>query len=429
LIPIATPGHVRPAHKTVAVALLAASLIAIAVLTLTPTEGTAEISFWCLKCGERRATELLQNILLFVPLGVGLGLYGARFRRAAFLALACTCLVEALQFFAVPGRYASFRDILANFAGALIGYALGRHWRILVVPDHGAARILATMSAVLWLGTQALTAWALGISPPPEPWWAQLRPAYDDYPAVFTDQIVGVSVGSIQIRYNDQLPSDDADAIREQLLAGAPFRVVVADVEPTRGEAPIAIISAGPVYDVAWWAQDERDAVLSVTLRGTRLGLRTPSIRIADVFPKARGDTVALAGSYRHGWYELQAESKSGVRHRELSASPSWGWAFLLPFPLWTFGSTVFWLTGVYLAAVWCPLGYWNGRSVRAGKVTVAVSRMAIGILIGLGLVPILFGLPVAHWSEWIAAIVGGSAGWMIAQASRRSGSAEGEAT
>jgi hypothetical protein len=405
---------------------LVASLIAIAVLTLTPTEGTAEISFWCLKCGERRATDLLQNILLFVPLGVGLGFYGVRFRRAAFLALACTCLVEALQFFVVPGRYASFRDILANFAGALIGYALGRHWRILVVPNHGAARILATMSAIFWLGTQAFTAWALGISPPPEPWWAQLRPAHDEYPAVFTDQMVGVSVGSIQMRYSDELSSDDADAIREQLLAGAPFRVVVADVEATRGEAPIAIISAGPVYDVVWWAQDERDAVLSVTVRGTLVGLRTPSVRIADVFPKVRGDTVALAGSYRHGWYELQAETKSGVRHRELSASPSWGWAFLLPFPLWTFGSTVFWLTGLYLAAVWCLLGYWNGRSVGTGNAIVPVARMAVTILLGLLAIPIVFALPVAHWSEWLAVIVGGAAGWITAQASRRSESAEG---
>jgi len=417
LIPTATQRRARPALQTVAIALLVASLIAIAVLTLTPAEGTAEISFWCWKCGERPAVDLLLNILLFVPLGAALGLYGARFRGAAVFALSCTCLIEALQFFAVPGRYASARDIIANFSGALFGYALARNWRILVVPSHGAARILATVAAIVWLGTQAFTAWALGIWPPPEPWWAQLRPAHDDYPAVFTDQIVGISVGSIQIRDSDELSSDDADAIRQQILAGAPFRVVVADVEPTRGEAPMAIISAGPVYDVARWAQDERDAVLSVTVRGTRFGLRTPSIRIADVFPKARGDTVALAGSYRHGWYELQTESKSGARHRELSASPSWGWAFLLPFPLWTFGSSVFWLTGLYLAAVWCLLGYWNGRSVGAGKVTVAVSRMAIGTLLGLGLVPILFELPIAHWSEWVAGMVGGSVGWIIARA------------
>jgi VanZ like family len=401
--------------------LLLASLIAIAVLTLTPAAGTARISFWCLNCGERPAVDLLLNILLFVPLGAGLGLYSVRFRRAVFLALACTCLVEALQFFVVPGRYASFRDILANFTGALIGYLLGRHWRILVEPSYRAAHMLATIAAILWLGTQAFTAWAMGISLPPEPWWAQLRPKHDRYPAVFTGRILGLSVGSIRIGYSDQLPSDDAGAVREQILAGAPLRIVVANVAATRGMAPIAIISGGPVHDVAWWAQDGRDGVFGVAVRGTLLGLRTPSVRIADVVPKLRGDTIALTGSYRHGWYELQAESRSGVRHRELRASPSLGWAFVLPFPLYAFGSTAIWLTALYLAAAWCVLGYWNARSVGAANAIVPVAGMAMGILLGLGLVPIIFALPVAHLSEWLATIVGGAAGWTIARAIRRS--------
>ena len=361
--------------------------------------------------------DFLLNILLFVPLGAGLGLYGVRLRRAVFFALTCTCLVEALQFFAVPGRYASFRDIMANFAGALIGYLLGRHWRIFVEPSYGAARVLATVVAILWLGTQAFAAWATGISPPPEPWWAQLGPKHHRYPAVFTGRILSVSIGSIQIRHSDRLPSDDTEAGREQILAGAPLRVVVASTEATRGLAPIAIISAGAVHDVVWWAQDGRDAVFGVTVRGTLLGLRTPSVRIADVVPRVRGDTVRLTGSYRHGWYELQAENRNRVRHRELRASPSWGWAFLLPFPLYAFGSTVICLTALYLTAVWCVLGYWNARSVGAATAIVPVARMAMGILLGLGVAPIIFALPVAHWSEWLAAIVGGAAGWTIAQA------------
>jgi hypothetical protein len=401
--------------------LLLASLIAVAVVTLTPTAGTEQISFWCLKCGERPAVDLLLNILLFVPLGAGLGLYGFRFRRAVFLALLCTCLVEALQFFVVPGRYASFRDILANSAGALAGYLLGRHWQILVSPNQSAARNLATAAAILWLVTQAFTAWSMVITPPPEPWWGQLQPSHDRYPAVFTDRILGVSVGSIQIRNSDQLPSDDTDAIRSQLLAGAPLRVVVANVDPTRREAPIAIISAGPVHDVVWWAQDGLDGVFSVAVRGTLLGLRTPSVRIADVIPNVRADTVVLTGSYRSGWYELQAENRSSVRNRELRASPSWGWAFLLPFPLYAFGSTVFGLTALYLSAVWYVLGYWNARSVGGANAIVPVAGMTMAILIGLGVAPMIFALPIAHWSEWLATIVGGAAGWIIPRRIRRS--------
>ena len=396
--------------------MLLASLIAVAVVTLTPTAAADEqISFWCLKCGERPAVDLLLNILLFVPLGVGLGLYGLRPRRAVFLALSCTCVIEALQLFVVPGRHASFRDILANFAGALTGYLLSRHWSILVSPSHNAARVLATVAASLWLVTQFFTAWAMVISPPPEPWWGQLQPTHDRYPAVFRGRILWLSIGSIPIRKSDQLPSDDTDAIRKQLVDGAPFRVAVADVDATRGRAPIAIISGGPVNDVASWAQDGLDAVFGVAVRGTLIGLRTPLVRIADVVPGARGDTLRLAGSYRHGLYELRAENRDGFLHRELRASPSWGWGFLLPFPLYAFGPAVVWLTASYLAAVWCVFGYWNARSVRT-TATVPVARMAIAILLGLGVAPIIFALAAAHWSEWLATIVGGAAGWTIAR-------------
>ncbi len=412
--------RLQPARRTVAIALLLAGLIAIAVLTLTPTAGSERISFWCLKCGERPAVDLLLNILLFVPLGAGLGLYGVRLRRAVFLALLCTCLVEALQFFVVPGRHASFRDILANFAGALAGYLVAHHWRIFAKPSYGAARRLAIVGAVLWVGTQALTAWAMGISPPPEPWWVQLQPSHDRYPAMFAGRILGLSVGSIDIQHRDQLPSNDTEAIRQQMLAGAPFRVVVANVEPTRGVAPIVIISAGPIHDVMSWAQDGRDGVLGATVRGTLLGLKTPYVRIADVVPTVPGDTVRLTGSYRDGWYELQAESRAGVRHRELRASPSRGWVFLLPFPLYAFGSNVFGLTAFYLAAVWCVLGYWSARSVGAANAIVPVAGMTLGILLGLGAAPIIFSLPIAHWSEWLACFVGGAGAWTAAQSITR---------
>lgn len=391
-----------------------ASLIAVAVLTLTPEPGTARLSFWCLKCGDQPATDLASNILLFIPFGVGLGLYGVRLRRAAFLALACTCLIETLQFFVVPGRYASLRDILANFAGGLAGYLVGRYWRVLAKPSYAAAHIIATSSIILWLATQLFTAWAMGISPPPEPWWAQLRPDHDGY-SIFTGGILELSVGTIQIRESDRLASDTTEAIRKHLLAGAPLRVVIANVERMPRVAPIAIISAGPVHDVVWWELDGRDGVYGVTVRGSLLGLWTPSVRITDAVPEARGDTIELTGSYRRGWYELRAHNRSGVVYRELRASPSMGWALFLPLPLYAFGPTVIWLTAFYLATVWCVLGYWNARSVAAGNVVVPIARMALGVLLGLFGAPILFTLPVAHWSEWLATIVGASAGWIVA--------------
>ena len=418
MIPAATRHPAGTAQRTVAVGLLVAGLIAVAVLTLTPAGSSERLSFWCLKCGERPAVDLLLNVLLFVPVGTGLGLYGLRFHRAALFALGCTCLIEAVQFLLVPGRYASFRDILANFAGALIGYLLGKNWRVLVAPSYSAARKLAIAGAIIWLGTQAFTAWAMGLSPPPQPWWIQLQPSHDRYPAVFTGRILALSVGSVDFLRSAELPDDDAHAMRDQITAGAPLRTALTDVVPTRGLAPIAIISGGPIYDVMSWGQVGRDAVFRVSVRGSLVGLRTPSVRIANVIPDVFGDTVILTGSYRHGWYELQAHNRGAVRHQQLRASASWGWAFLLPLPLYAFDTAATWLTASYLAIAWCVLGYWNGRSINAATGIISVAPMAIAIAFGLAVVPTVFSLPIAHWSEWLASLLGAATGWLAAQRS-----------
>ena len=266
----------------VAALLLTGSVFLITVLTLTPTPVEASIPFWCVFCGERSAVDLLLNVALFVPLGVALGLFGLPLARAMLFAVLGTGVVETLQLFVIPGRYPTFRDILANSLGAFVGYLVGRHWRQIIAPDFFAARRLVIVVGIAWLASQGFMAWAMGASPPSPPWWAQLKPEHDRYPSVFTDDIVGVSIGSVRIRESDVLV--DASAIRDQLLAGAPLRVLLTDVQP-RSMAPIAIISAGEVHDVVRWQQDGRDGVFAATVRGSLLGLRTPSVRIADVFP------------------------------------------------------------------------------------------------------------------------------------------------
>src|SRR5205085_5595030 len=208
-----TPRDFSPAQRRVAIAIVVASLLAIAYLTLRPESGTAESSFWCFKCGDRAAIDVILNIFLFVPLGVGLGLYGLSIRRAALLALACTCLVETLQFW-IPGRDASARDILANFIGGVLGFVLGRRWRVLAMPTRSAARVVASAAILAWLATQLLTAVALQLAPPPEPWWVQLRPDRDNYPSFFTGQVVGFSLGRFHMTESDQLEADTASEMR-----------------------------------------------------------------------------------------------------------------------------------------------------------------------------------------------------------------------
>ncbi|HEX6629047.1 MAG TPA: VanZ family protein [Gemmatimonadaceae bacterium] len=407
-----------PTQRRLAIMWLVVSAIAIAVLTLTPEPGTNTISFWCLKCGTRRGVDVLLNILLFTPLGIGLGLYYVRPRTAALIALGSTCFIETAQFL-IPGRDASLRDILMNFVGGVLGYYIGRYWRTALKPSRPAARILAVGATILWFATQLFSSWAMQIAPPRTPWWAQMRPERDDYPAYFKDKLVAMSLGSLSIEYSDELEDSTAEVLRNQMPEGTPFRVSITDVDTTRPLSAIAIISAGPVHDVVWWAADGRDAVFGTTVRGTLLGLRTPSVRIKGVMPESRGDTVELAGWYRRGWYQLQARDRNGYRHRDLRASPSWGWAFVIPFPLYAFGAGVMWLTALYLLGVWVVLGCWYARSVDSSQMFVAIAGMSFGIILGLAVAPILYGLPIARWSEWLAAIAGGSVGWIFGTMNR----------
>ncbi len=70
-------------------------------------------------------TEKVPNIMLFIPLGLFLPLVFKSMRsgkKTMLCALALTCCIEFIQFFI--GRSADIDDVITNFLGALIGYAL-----------------------------------------------------------------------------------------------------------------------------------------------------------------------------------------------------------------------------------------------------------------------------------------------------------------
>jgi VanZ family protein len=86
--------------------------------------------------GPDRASDVLENIVLFLPLGFVLAGY---FRRqgamlpssiAAVLLLSVSGSygIEVLQQF-IPGRFSSLTDVIANTTGSALGFLCHRLWR------------------------------------------------------------------------------------------------------------------------------------------------------------------------------------------------------------------------------------------------------------------------------------------------------------
>src|SRR5882672_10220214 len=148
------------AKKRIAWAVVAVSALAILVATLHP--GGAQIApgwSFTLTSGDAALAELIQNLLLFIPLGIFLTLAGVRPLRAVALGALLSFAVEFAQQW-IPGRDPSVGDIVCNSISTALGVTLVRfapQW-LTTAPRRSAWQALATaVAAVLvWIGTGAM---------------------------------------------------------------------------------------------------------------------------------------------------------------------------------------------------------------------------------------------------------------------------------
>ena len=96
----------------------------------------SHLGFSALVWGKTDASDVMKNILLFVPLGFGLSglLMKKRGRSRRWLvsvvflsSFALSGTIEILQIF-MPSRFPSLADVLANSAGGLLGFLCFRLW-------------------------------------------------------------------------------------------------------------------------------------------------------------------------------------------------------------------------------------------------------------------------------------------------------------
>lgn len=423
------PPAVRPPcrrERRVAFALAAAGALFIVVATLTPLPRQAEFStttpLWCLVCGDEGSVDLALNVLLFVPLAMGLARAGVAARHVMAVVVSLTVSVELLQLFVIPGRDASLSDLLSNSTGGAAGVWLGRHWRFILRPPPEQARRLAAGGAIAWLLLQLFTAWALAPSQPPFRWWVQWKPDLAQQPAVFTGDILAVAHGERPLPPG---PLPDDGALRASIAgrAGDGSGLLRARVV-TGGEsyrlAPIVRVGGRRGTDVLFVAQNWRTLVVEPRTRAADLRLRTPALRLPGVFPARAGDTLTVEGGRVGGHIVARATLPGGRRMaRSLALSPSWGWSLVSPRAHYGFDATVHVLTALWIGGLLAAIAYWRALAGRGWRRDV---RFHLPVVVaGLAGVALLFRFPPVHWSEWAAAAAGILAGAASARSPRRS--------
>src|SRR6478672_4733448 len=115
---VALAPHLRRAGVPITLA----SLLAICLATLWPQPPAPVDSHFCVICGSFGTVDALLNVLLFVPLGIGLSLLEWSERRAVLAMCALSIAIEAAQFFVIPGRDSTLGDVLTNTFGGAMGF-------------------------------------------------------------------------------------------------------------------------------------------------------------------------------------------------------------------------------------------------------------------------------------------------------------------
>lgn len=382
--------------------LAALGLVFVLLLTLWPAPHEAKRSqltpIWCLICGSIGMQDVLQNLLMLMPFGLGLGLLGWRVPRATLAGFALGLTVELLQYTVIPGRDASLSDVVTNTLGTALGALVaGRIDWLLRPPPRDAAR-LALGALGTWATLWAAAGWLLGADPGPAPWRAAVRPEMLTAPP-FAGEIVAAELTGTALRDGDQelaprvieAYGHDTVAFRASVIMGPPASERRGLLEVRDGDSTIQLS-----------VMERRGALhFAMRTRSSALLLRPLSLRTADVPAEPAGTPLTL-GVRRDAGTIVVAPRMPGASEVRAFIGPHWLATLLLPVearpgPGWE-AFAYLWVMALLL-----PAGWWAAQSAPASTPTLAFVAFAV-VIGGLRMVPPIFAL--SHTS---------ALGWMMA--------------
>ena len=374
----------------VAAGLSALATIAILVATLHSGSGGLTHGWsYSLTSGDASLAELIQNLLLFIPLGVSLTLARVWPGRVVAIGALLSFTVEFLQQY-IPGRDPSVGDIVCNTISTALGVLLvvaAPIW-LWASPRRSAwqARLAALIAVLVWYGTGVMLQQIF----PPLPYHLVTRPDIATFRR-YQGAVLKVTLGerSLEVR-----------------AVAAPARP--APYPPGRA-APLVAVFDRNDERVLMLSVDGSDLTLRYDIRAVRWTLEQPDLRLrGGMKPVAPGDTFTAASSAANVAtnYCLRVNSTEGC-HLGYTIGDGWKLIYFLEGrPEWMLGLiNTLWIAG---GVIW--VGYWAARGTE-----VSGGWLAMGLVIaGLLIVPLLTGLKPTPVHEWIGALGGMAVGYWL---------------
>lgn len=387
-----TPGA-SPGKKTLGTACLVLAILAICVATLR-SAGDTMPSGWSFKLaeGDEALAELIQNLLLFLPLGAAVVWRWPelRWRQVLGAGLALSFTVEFLQQW-IPGRDPSLGDIVANGSSTLVGAALV--WtapRWLAPSERLAPRLAlgaAAVAAFAWLAT----GWLFQPAFPQAAYFDRWTPDIPKWPN-YEGHIEWATLGPNVLEHGAIGGGERGGGLalgHDLLAADAPIRVHFTLGGPPQGRAPLFTVTDVHHRDVFIVGIDQTDLLIAYRNHGNVLRLARPDLR-------ARG---ALAGAQLGDTFTVMATRECINQTCGLGHTVGDAWKLIFfpdSFPPWALK----FFNALWVAGGLIGVGLWGRRNWATGAaVSLAVVTLALG--------PFVVDLNVTPVTEWLGAAVG----------------------
>jgi VanZ like protein len=385
-----------------------AAIAVILVVTLWPERPAVAPAFnWCIGCGELGALDVLNNIALFVPLGVVLRLRGSSLARALIVSAALSTAIEILQLVIVPGRDPSLSDIVANSLGGALGRSVARVPALIREGSRAAWRAVAWSWVALTLGVLAFGTWAVAAGVPWGDYIVQWQPVRSSY-STFAGELLAFAANGVDLPAAARIRAAQLPAFSKGDFD------VTARLTPGPRRDGISLISRVVLeYGEFLMLGRQQDAlVVRYLANATSVGSRSPIYALPSAFRGDQHDTIEVRAIKHGDSLELRATRRGSppvraARHIRITTARMW--ATLLPFNR-GFGDLGVLGDVLWLALLVAPAAYAATRAYVGAWRFVPLAAQGAGLI----LTGSLLQASLWWWPTWVAVVIGALVGYSL---------------